>query len=127
MELSATRIFVRDIAAAKQFYEQQLGLPLKADGNRDGYCVFKLGDVDLVIEVVADDAPQDDQALVGRFTGLSFKVDDIVAKHLALQAAGVRFTGAPEKQFWGGVLATFEDPSGNALQIVELPAAGGSS
>lgn len=123
MNLNTARIFVRDIAAAKQFYEHQLGLPLKADGSQHGYCVFKSGGMELVVECVAEDAPEDDQALVGRFTGLSFTVEDIAAKHQALEALGVHFTGLPEKQYWGGILATFEDPSGNGLQIVQLPAA----
>ncbi|NRF68237.1 VOC family protein [Aquincola sp. S2] len=123
MELSAARVFVRDIVAAKRFYGQILGLPIKADGAQHGYCVFESGSADLVVESVADDAPEEDRALVGRFTGLSFKVQDASAKHQELLALGVRFTGAPEKQFWGGVLATFQDPCGNGLQIVELPAA----
>lgn len=122
MELSAARVFVRDIVAAKRFYGQILGLPLKADGSRYGYCVFASGSADLVVEAVADDAPQEDRSLVGRFTGLSFKVQDASAKHEELQALGVPFTGPPEVQSWGGVLATFHDPSGNGLQIVELPA-----
>ena len=123
MELITARVFVRDIAAAKRFYGQVLGLPITADGSGHGYCVFASGGVDLVVESVADDAPEEDRALVGRFTGLSFKVQDASAKHRELRAVGVPFTGAPEVQSWGGVLATFHDPSGNGLQIVELPAA----
>lgn len=123
MELNSARVFVRDIAAARQFYERQLGLPLKVDGSQHGYCVFKSGCAELIVERVADEAPEEDRALVGRFTGLSFTVRDAVATHRELQARGVRFTGAPETQFWGGILATLEDPSGNGLQIVQLPAA----
>jgi predicted enzyme related to lactoylglutathione lyase len=125
MQLSAARIFVRDMIAARNFYAQVLGLPIKADGSQHGYCVFNAGGADLVVESVADDADEEERALVGRFTGLSFKVDDIRAKHQALVALGVAFTEAPEKQFWGGTLATFQDPSGNGLQLVEMPAAGG--
>lgn len=123
MELKGVRVFVRDIVAARQFYGQLLGLPIKADGTAYGYCVFASGGVDLVVESVPDDAPAEDSALVGRFTGLSFTVSDVSAKHQALQALGVVFTGLPEKQTWGGTLATFQDPSGNALQIVQYPVA----
>ena len=56
---------------------------------------------------------------MGRFTGLSFAVDDVEAKHKELLALGVRFTGAPERQSWGGVLATFQDPEGNEMQIAQ--------
>jgi predicted enzyme related to lactoylglutathione lyase len=125
MQLSAARIFVRDMIAAKRFYAHVLGLPITADGSQHGYCVFNVGGADLVVESVADDADEEERALVGRFTGLSFKVEDIRAKHQALLALRVPFTQDPEKQFWGGVLATFQDPSGNGLQLVEMPAAGG--
>jgi hypothetical protein len=37
------------------------------------------------------------------------------------------FPEPPEKKFWGGVLATFQDPCGNSAQIVELPAAAWSA
>jgi len=123
MELTTARVFVRDIAAAKLFYSNKLGLPLKADGSQHGYCVFKAGSTELVVEAVADDAPEEDRVLVGRFTGLSFTVQNVAEKHSQLVALGVPFTGAPEKQFWGGILATLQDPSGNELQIVQQPSA----
>ncbi len=123
MELNTARVFVRDLASAKNFYSAKLGLALTADGSKYGYCVFKAGSTELVVETVADDAPEEDRVLVGRFTGLSFTVHDIENKHQELTSRGVHFTGMPEKQFWGGILATFQDPSGNELQIVQRPAA----
>ena len=123
MNLSTARVFVRDITQAKQFYAQQLSLPLKADGSEHGFCVFSAGSVELVVEAVADNSPHEEQVLVGRFTGLSFSVPDVHAKHLELSSSGVVFTGEPEKQSWGGILATFQDPAGNELQIVQHPPA----
>lgn len=121
MKLSGARIFVRDFSEARTFYAEVLGLALKHDGARFGYCVFDTGELELIVEVVPNDAPAEDQALVGRFTGLSFAVADISTEHSRLLAAGVPFTGAPEKQFWGGWLATFKDPAGNELQLVQHP------
>lgn len=95
-----------------------------ADGSSQGFCVFQCGAVQLVLETVPPDAPADDQALAGRFTGLSFAVADAATTVAAWTARGVRFTGPPERQFWGGILATFCDPSGNQLQIVQRPATG---
>ena len=123
MELNTVRVFVKDIDAAKHFYLDKLGLPLKADGSQYGYCVFKAGSTELVVELVSDEAPEEDKVLVGRFTGLSFTVQDCGQKHRDLVALGVPFTGTPEKQFWGGILATLQDPSGNELQIVQQPIA----
>jgi catechol 2,3-dioxygenase-like lactoylglutathione lyase family enzyme len=108
MNLNTARIFVRDITRAREFYAQQLGLKLNAADLARGYCVFNAGNCELVVEAVAPDAPADEQALVGRFTGLSFLV-----------TRGVVFTGAPQRQFWGGTLATLRDPDGNELQIVQ--------
>jgi predicted enzyme related to lactoylglutathione lyase len=123
MELNTVRVFVRDIESAKQFYAEALGLPIKADGSKYGYCVFKAGSTELVIETVAEDAPEEEEAaLVSRFTGLSFTVQNAEAKYQELAARGVPFTGLPEKQFWGGILATLQDPSGNEIQIIQQPA-----
>jgi catechol 2,3-dioxygenase-like lactoylglutathione lyase family enzyme len=121
MELRTARVFVNDLEAARRFYASLLGLPLKADGSAYGYCVFQAGPTELVVEAVAADAPEEERALVGRFTGLSFTVTSVAERHAHLSALGVPFTGAPERQAWGGVLATFQDPSGNELQIVQAP------
>lgn len=123
MELNTARVFVNELAAAKKFYSELLGLAIKADGSEYGYCVFQAGATDLVVETVASDAPEEDRVLVGRFTGLSFTVQDAAAKHEQLAARGVPFTGLPEMQQWGGILATLQDPSGNQLQIVQHPTA----
>ena len=81
MNLSGARIFVRDLVEAKRFYTEVMELSLKADGSEHGYCVFNTGGTQLIVEAVAPDAPADDQALVGRFTGLSFATEDIHLKH----------------------------------------------
>jgi len=121
MKLNAARLFVRDLAAARHFYAEQLGLPLQVDGLAQGFCVFTTGAVRLVVESVPADAPADEQGLVGRLSGLSFEVADIVATHQALLARGVPFSGVPEQQAWGGMLATLHDPDGNALQLCQYP------
>ena len=121
MNLNTARIFVRDIDEAKSFYAGALGLRLKADGSRHGFCVFDAGAATLVVEAVADGAPEEDVGLVGRFTGLSFDVPNAQSAYEDLRSRGVAFTHAPEEQAWGGILATLRDPSGNELQICEQP------
>lgn len=121
MNLSSARIFVTDLAAAHRFYEQSLDLPLIAGSPTAGFCVYAAGNCQLVLESVAPDAPAEDLALVGRFTGLSFAVADIEEQHCKLSAKGVVFSEAPERQPWGGSLATLLDPAGNALQLVQYP------
>jgi len=38
-----------------------------------------------------------------------------------LAQAGVVFTRQPEREEWGGWVATFTDPDGNTLQLMQLP------
>ena len=121
MNLNTARVFVRDLSAARRFYAEALGLRLRAHDVANGYCLFDAGNVELVVEAVPADAPEHDQALVGRFTGLSFHVASVHVAHQDLSQRGVVFTAAPERQFWGGVLATFRDPDGNEFQIVQRP------
>jgi len=120
MKFSALRVFVSDLAAARDFYARVLGLQVAGPASEE-VCVLDAGSVQLVVEPVAADAPPEDRALVGRFVGASFAVDDVAAEHARLHALGVTFVGLPERQPWGGILATFEDPSGNQLQLVQLP------
>jgi predicted enzyme related to lactoylglutathione lyase len=121
MNLGAARVFVRDIGEAKVFYSQRLGLVVEAADEEHGFCMFDTGATKLIIEAIGSEDGES-RELVGRFTGLSFPVADIHAKHRQLSAAGVEFSGAPEQQYWGGWLATFKDPSGNGLQLVQQPA-----
>lgn len=118
MRISAARIFVRDIQAAKNFYSQ-LGLNVGHYDADAGVCIFNTGETKLILEVVPETAPIDEQILVGRFTGLSFPTDDIQKAYKALQLKGIEFNGAPEQQVWGGWLATLVDPENNEIQLVQ--------
>ena len=114
MRLYGIRVFVDDIAAARTFYEDTLGLRVTWDrGNAFG---VDAGGAELVIEA-ADDAART-AGLVGRFVGLSFSVDDVGERHRALEAKGVGFTHDPKAEDWGGTIAHFLDPSGNVLTLV---------
>jgi predicted enzyme related to lactoylglutathione lyase len=52
---------------------------------------------------------------------VNLAVDDIQAAFRRLGAAGVVFTRPPEREAWGGMVATFTDPDGNILQLMQLP------
>jgi predicted enzyme related to lactoylglutathione lyase len=122
MRIAGFRVFVRDAGRAATFFQSMLSLRITADGREHGYVVFDGGaGLNLVVESVPPDAPADERVLVGRFTGISFAVDDLIAEHARLAAAGVPFNGVPEVQTWGGMLATFVDPDGNQFQLVQYP------
>ena len=52
---------------------------------------------------------------------VNLTVTDIGAVHDRLARAGIVFTRAPEREDWGGWVATFADPDGNVLQLMLLP------
>jgi catechol 2,3-dioxygenase-like lactoylglutathione lyase family enzyme len=72
MNLSAIRLCVSALPAARAFYSETLGLRLTNAGP--GHCLFMSSGIRIVIEEAADD---EHRALVGIFTGLSFEVPDI--------------------------------------------------
>jgi len=51
---------------------------------------------------------------------INLTVADIRAAHERLTRAGVEFTRAPAREEWGGWVATFADPDGNILQLMQL-------
>jgi predicted enzyme related to lactoylglutathione lyase len=53
---------------------------------------------------------------------INLAVADVRAAHERLTRAGVVFTRAPAREDWGGWVATFADPDGNTLQLMQLPA-----
>jgi predicted enzyme related to lactoylglutathione lyase len=120
MELSAVRIFVNDLPAAAKFYENIVGLPLRNNSSPD-FVIF--GDRPTILLEPAGDHKEDEN-LVGRFTGLSFETDDAAALHAELMRTGVPTHGKPERQSWGGTMLHADDPSGNTITFVQLPAAG---
>ena len=52
---------------------------------------------------------------------VNLTVTDIRAVHDRLARAGIVFTRAPEREDWGGWVATLADPDGNVLQLMQLP------
>ena len=52
---------------------------------------------------------------------VNLTVTDISAVHDRLVRAGVVFMRAPAREEWGGWVATFADPDGNVLQLMQLP------
>jgi predicted enzyme related to lactoylglutathione lyase len=52
---------------------------------------------------------------------VNFAVDDVGAVYARLTRDGVAFIRPPEAEAWGGDVATFADPDGNTLQLMQLP------
>ena len=98
------------------FYRHTLDLEPRS--ARDGFVNFAWGDLRLTITVHSQvsGANRDPLRLM-----LNLAVDDIDATYERLRARGVDFSRPPEQEAWGGWVATFADPDGNTLQLMQLP------
>jgi predicted enzyme related to lactoylglutathione lyase len=52
---------------------------------------------------------------------INLAVDDIQGMYAALCGKGVSFLKPPTQEYWGGWVATFFDPDGNILQLMQQP------
>lgn len=117
MKLYAVRIFVHSWQEACEFYRDKLQLSERFRSDDYGWAEYDLGGPCFGIQR-AGDKDEEGGELVGRFVGVSLRVEDIDAAYRDLQARGVKFTAAPEKQPWGGSLAHFADPDNNILTLL---------
>jgi catechol 2,3-dioxygenase-like lactoylglutathione lyase family enzyme len=111
---------VDDIAAARAFYTEVLGLEVTED---DGFLRLRLGGgTPTIVYLKPDHVP-------ATFTILNFPVDDVEAAVDELTARGVgfeRYEGTPIETdakgvFRGGgpLIAWFTDPAGNVMSVIQ--------
>ena len=96
-------------------------LDMKPVSQRDGFMAFQFGNLRLTISdhsEIKDDAKDPLRIMV------NLAVDDIHSAYQRLREKGVEFLREPEKEHWGGYVATFKDPDGNVLQLLQQPSAG---
>jgi predicted enzyme related to lactoylglutathione lyase len=101
--------------AMARFYRDTLALPVRT--ARDGFVSFAWpGDVRLTVTVHdrVDGVAHDPDRLM-----INLHVADIAAVAARLGDAGVTFDRHPEREPWGGWIATFHDPDGNTLQLLQ--------
>ncbi len=107
-------IFVMDLAVAKKFYVEQLGLPLVQETQM--MIEFFPGEgTKLGIAIAMHEAAM---PLVGRHTGITLTVADIVTLCRELTTAGVKFSEPLEASPWGK-MAVVVDPDGNQIALVD--------
>jgi predicted enzyme related to lactoylglutathione lyase len=111
--LYSVAVFVHNIERATEFYRDTLGLPLRAQGSFGAE--FLEGDTRLSVHPAVH---PDSRALVGRHTGLTFKVDGLLHFCGDLHAKGVQFLNEPTQQSWG-IMAMISDPDGNVMALWE--------
>ena len=107
-------IFVTDLDRAKTFYVDLLGLPVA--GQSEMLMEFFPGAVTTLGVSLA--LHEDARSLIGRHTGLSLKVENIVALCEKLNSGGVHFVEPLESSPWGK-MAVVQDFDGNMMALVD--------
>ena len=107
-------VFVTDLVKAKSFYVDLLGLPVA--GQSEMLIEFFPGSTTTLGVSLAlhDDA----RSLVGRHTGISLKVENIVALCETLRNGGAHFVEPLESSPWGK-MAVVQDFDGNMIALVD--------
>lgn len=116
MRISHLRIWVDDMAAARRFYGETLGLESPWNWG-DAAIGFNLSNAQLIVE--PEDGSHEGERLSGRFVGCTIQVDDIDATYDEWTARGVEFDSPPEDAPGIGRMASFRDPAGNVFTLYE--------
>lgn len=111
--LHSVAVFVNDIERAIPFYRDTLGLTLTKQGSFGAE--FVDGDTHLGVHPALH---PDSKVLVGRHTGITFHVEDLLDFCGRLHEQGVRFLNEPTQQSWG-IMAMIADPEGNVFALWE--------
>ncbi|HIJ88402.1 MAG TPA: VOC family protein [Desulfuromonadales bacterium] len=107
-------IFVTDLAKAKTFYADLLGLPVA--GQSEMLIEFFPGAVSTLGVSLA--LHEDARSLIGRHTGITLTVENIGAVCDALKHGGAHFVEPLESSPWGK-MAVVQDFDGNMIALVD--------
>ncbi len=113
-DLAFTILYVDDIERATQFYREVVGLPLAF--SAPGWVQFNTNGAALVLHPKLPTQKQG--GLDGQRTHFAFRVDDLDAEYERLKAKQVQFVAPPVSADFGEH-ATFLDPEGNAIDLLE--------
>jgi len=109
-------IWTEDLDRLFAFYRDTL--QLTPHSIRSHFIAFRWGDMRLSLGKHARvSGPSRDPYRIM----INLGVDDIHRVYAALCAKGVAFLKPPTQEEWGGWVATFFDPDGNMLQLLQQP------
>ena len=120
--ISAVTLFVEDLAATKQFYQEIFDLPIHYEDEASA--VFNFGNT-LINLLKVEEAPGlIGPALVappdaGSRLQFTITVGDVDAMCAELARRGVTLLNGPMDRPWGIRTATFSDPAGHIWEIAK--------
>ncbi|MFN8556101.1 MAG: glyoxalase superfamily protein [Dehalococcoidia bacterium] len=104
------------IDAMAAFYRDVLGLPVHS--VRPHFVAFQVGEARFSVGLHSEvHGPARESVRVT----VNFSVADIHAAHRVLVERGVTFVRPPEREHWGGWVASLRDPDGNLIQLLQQP------
>ena len=114
-------IYVQDIDRSIHFYVNQLGFNLIFDNPVAGGRFVAVGPPDgsAVLAFAPATPDSEEYRSIRRMAPIVFLTENVVARYEEWQARGVTFQEPPYMPVWGGLYASFEDPDGNSLKLVE--------
>ena len=114
--LAGVIVWTDDLERLLAFYRDVLGLT--PHSVRPHFVSFSWGDVRLGLGTHSQVAGRTAEP---RRIMINLGVDDIHAECERLRQMGVVLEREPEQEHWGGWVATFPDPDGNTLQLLQQP------
>ena len=120
--ISAITLFVEDLPAAKRFYGEVFGLPIKFEDDVSAVFDFRNTLINLLATSAAPEliepavaAPPD----AGTRMQFTIAVDDVDGMCAELTARGVKLLNGPMDRPWGVRTASFQDPAGHIWEIAK--------
>jgi catechol 2,3-dioxygenase-like lactoylglutathione lyase family enzyme len=120
--INVITVFVEDLAATKDFYQQVFGLPVMFEDADSA--VFNFGNMHVNLLTVSA-APEliEPAAVASREAGSRFQftveVDDVDEMCAELAKRGVEMLNGPMDRPWGIRTASFMDPGGHIWEIAK--------
>ena len=118
----AVTLFVEDLEATKQFYQQVFDLPVAFEDSSSA--VFEFGTTLINLLKITEAKELIEPARVAnREAGsrhvFTIQVDDVDAMCAMLAARGVKLLNGPMDRPWGIRTASFSDPGGHIWEIAK--------
>jgi catechol 2,3-dioxygenase-like lactoylglutathione lyase family enzyme len=123
MQLStpSTAIFVKDIGAARDFYEKILQQQVELDFGKNiifkgNLAIWEIQDYHIIPKALGIEKTSD--STVNRFE-LYFETEDLDAVYNRLKQNGIRFMHEIHEEIWGQRTIRFFDPDSHLIEIGE--------
>ncbi len=117
--VKANLIWVSNLEASRDFYEQKLGFRCLEYAPDFGFLKMSLGESIFYLETPRPEHESCPHVKIGGRSSGIIDVDDIQATVAGLALINVKIVQEARQEFWGGWTAIVADPDGNQHVLVE--------